>query len=132
MGLVEAALAADEEIRAELSKIIAAAAHMANRAVCQAQGDNSQVPWEDAPDWQCESAIKGVLAALKGATPEQSHEGWCAHKRADGWTFGQVKDAEAKTHPCLVPYAELPAGQKLKDEVYIATVRSMAKVLGLL
>jgi len=42
-----------------------------------------------------------------------------------------VKDTEKKEHPCFVPYAQLPPEQKYKDTLYLATVRSMAKALGL-
>lgn len=107
----------------------AAVAHEANRAYCIAIGDNSQMPWEQAPENIRASAIDGVAKALAGATPEQSHEGWCAFKVADGWVFGPVKDLAAKTHPCLVPYAELPPEQRRKDGLYIAVVRAMAEAL---
>lgn len=101
-------------------------AHEANRAYCRLLGDDSQPAWDDAPDWQRESAIKGIEGAMRGNTPEQSHESWTAEKVATGWTFGPVKDAEAKTHPCLVPYAELPPEQRVKDALYIAVVRAAA------
>jgi len=53
------------------------------------------------------------------------HESWCDFKRADGWVFGEVKDAGAKTHPCLVPYAELPEEQKIKDHLFSAIVTAL-------
>jgi hypothetical protein len=97
-----------------LSAQIARVCHEANRALQVLQGDPAVSPaWDDAPDWQCASAADGVVQALAGATPEQLHESWCEFKRADGWTYGPVKDAGARTHPCLVPYAELPAAQRL-------------------
>jgi hypothetical protein len=40
---------------------IAQIAHEVNRAYCKATGDNSQMPWEEAPDWQIASAINGVM-----------------------------------------------------------------------
>lgn len=110
-------------------EMIAAAAHEANRCLCIANGDDSQKHWEDAEQWQRDSAIKGIAVALAGATPEQQHEAWCVDKRADGWTFGEDKDAEKKTHPCLVPYDKLPAHQRSKDAVFIAVVTSMANAL---
>jgi len=90
---------------------IAAVCHAANQMLCLTQGDTSQPDWMQAPQWQRDSAVAGVMAIVKNpaTTPEQSHEGWLAHKRADGWTYGEVKDAAAKTHPCFRPYAELPA-----------------------
>lgn len=110
-------------------EVVACAAHMANRAVCIMNGDESQVPWSDAPEWQRESAIKGVSGALAGNTPEQQHEAWTQHKVAEGWVFGPEKDAERKTHPCLVPYAQLPPAQQVKDRVYIDTVRAVAALV---
>lgn len=103
----------------------ARAAHEVNRAYCEALGDHSQVPWDEAPDWQKESARNGVMPVLEGAGPEKSHEGWMAEKLATGWVYGAVKDAEKKTHPCMVPYVELPPEQRAKDAIYCAVVRQM-------
>jgi hypothetical protein len=108
----------------------AEAAHEANRIFCAVTGDGSQKPWWDAEEWQRKSAIEGVKVALAGATPEQQHEAWCDSKRRDGWAFGPVKDAAAKTHPCLVPYADLPPEQRAKDALYIAVVRGMSAACG--
>jgi hypothetical protein len=108
---------------------IAAAAHMANRALCLAQGDTSQLPWKDAPEWQRESALKGVVGALAGNTPEESHASWMAEKVATGWTYGPVKDPANKRHPCMVPYDALPPSQRIKDQVFIETVRAIGVVL---
>jgi len=107
----------------------ARAAHEANRAYCLALGDTSQPPWEQAPDWQRESALAGVVEALAGNTPEQSHEGWTRRKLAEGWTYGPVKDPEVKRHPCLVPYADLPPEQRAKDTLFLAVVRATAAAL---
>lgn len=116
--------------RAIVIEACARAAHEVNRAYCLALRDESQVSWETAPAWVRESALAGVRGALGcGATPEQTHEAWCAHKRAEGWVHGPVKDGEAKTHPCLVPYAELPEAQKRKDGLYLLVVQIMAAVL---
>ena len=107
---------------------IAQVVHEANRAYCQTIGDESQVAWADAPEWQRESAIKGVDGILSGAItrPEESHESWLAEKQRTGWTYGPVKDAEKKEHPCFVPYAELPAEQQAKDAIFFAIVRACA------
>jgi hypothetical protein len=37
---------------------IAKVCHEANRAYCQTISDNSQLPWEQAKEWQRASAIK--------------------------------------------------------------------------
>jgi len=101
--------------------------HEANRAYCQALGDYSQVPWDEAPDWQKESAILGVRLHLENpdAGPEASHESWVAHKIADGWAYGSVKDPAAKKHPCIVPFNELPREQQAKDFIFRAIVHAV-------
>jgi len=107
----------------------ARAAHEVNRAYCLALGDASQPPWEEAPDWQTTSARSGARGALAGATPEQSHRGWLTEKRATCWKLGPVKNPEEKEHPCLVPYAELPESQRAKDDLFVTTVRAVARAL---
>lgn len=109
----------------------AMAAHEMNRIYCQMLDDFSQPRWEDAPDWQRESARDGVRNIIDNdgeITPEQSHENWMTMKLAEGWTWGEIKDPEAKTHPCLVPYGELPEDQRAKDRLFIATVRSFLQL----
>lgn len=107
---------------------IAFVAHEANRAYCDTLNDFSQFPWSEAPEWQRDSAIAGVVSMLTGAlpSPEQLHESWSAFKRADGWVYGTIKDATMKTHPCLVPYAELPIEQRRKDVLFRAVVLALA------
>lgn len=102
--------------------------HAVNRAYCQSIGDDSQPEWAKAPDWQRESAINGVRYHVKhpDATPEDSHISWLAEKEANGWVYGEVKDADAKTHPCFVSYDELPADQQLKDALFIAVIHACA------
>lgn len=100
--------------------------HEANRAYCAALGDHSQPSWDDAPQWQKESAIHGVTAILADPTitPERSHELWSEEKVREGWTLGPYKNQVAKWHPCLVPYSELQAEQKAKDYIFGAIVRA--------
>jgi hypothetical protein len=88
-------------------------------------GDLSQPSWENAPDWQRSSARSGVRGALAGNTPEQSHEGWLAEKRAAGWSYGPVKNPDKKEHPCFVPYAQLDFSQRAKDGLYLEVVRAV-------
>jgi hypothetical protein len=106
---------------------VARVAHEVNRAYCQAIGDNSQPKWEDAPDWQKESAVKGVEfhAVNPNAGPEASHESWLEQKKQDGWKYGEVKDAEKKEHPCFVPFSELPKEQQAKDYLFRAVVHAL-------
>lgn len=105
---------------------IASVCHNVNKAYCDSIGDSSQVSWEDAPDWQKESCINGVKYALANpdGTPEQQHESWLADKIQDGWVYGDMKDVDKKTHPCIVPYEELPLSQRIKDYLFKGVVDS--------
>lgn len=106
---------------------IARVCHEINRAYCLALGDASQLSWEDAPQWQKESALLGVDLHLNNpdAGPEASHESWMRQKIADGWVYGGEKDAAAKMHPCLVPFAQLPKEQQAKDFLFRAVVHAL-------
>lgn len=106
---------------------IARVCHEANREYCARLGDLSQLQWSDAPLWQQESAIKGVLAIREGLVnrPEQAHESWSKEKVEAGWVWGPVKDPEKKTHPCLVPFSRLPVEQQAKDLLFFAVASAL-------
>lgn len=99
---------------------IARICHEANRALCLADGDTSQAAWDDAPQWQRDSALAGV--AFRDKNPEApasaTHDAWSADKIAAGWVHGDMKCAVAKTHPCLVPFDQLPPHQQAKDALF--------------
>lgn len=106
---------------------IARIVHEANRAYCYTIGDNSQPTWDDAPDWQKQSAINGVVFHHDNpsAGPSASHEDWLTKKIKDGWKYGLVKNPDTKEHPCCVPYDQLPEDQKKKDALFVAIVKSL-------
>lgn len=111
-------MATDEEI--------ARVAHEANRAWQVVTGDPAPSPsWDDAPEWQRSSAIDGVRHARDGATAEQLHQTWSDFKTGDGWVYGPVKDEPSRTHPCLVPYADLAPEQHRKDDLFQAIVTAL-------
>jgi len=106
---------------------VARVCHEANRAYCAALGDRSQLPWEDAPQWQRDSAINGVRFSWTNpdALPSASHENWLAEKRDQGWTYGPVKNPERKEHPCFVPYDDLPKEQRAKDYIFQGVAKAL-------
>lgn len=105
---------------------IARVCHEANRALQLAAAEPNPSPqWDQAPAWQQDAALHGVRAVRQGADPIQLHDQWCAQKLADGWRPGPVKDPLTKQHPCLVPYAELPAREQVKDRLFAAIVQAL-------
>lgn len=109
---------------------IAAVCHDANRRYCIALGDTTQPVWEEAPEWQRQSAINGVQFHIDNrfAHGIDSHENWMREKLANGWKYGPVKDPERKEHPCLMPYHELPLDQRIKDSIFVGVVRAILGV----
>jgi len=113
--------------KCELIEAIARVCHEANRAWCEANNDYSQKPWDEAEEWQRNSALAGVRFARANPDARDSaqHDAWSRDKIRDGWTYGAVKDASAKTHPCLVPFGELPHFQQAKDRLFKAIVGAL-------
>jgi hypothetical protein len=54
------------------------------------------------------------------------HGRWTAQKLLAGWRHGKVKDAEAKTNPCILAWDDLPDNERQKD---IDTVKKIPRFL---
>ncbi len=46
---------------------------------------------------------------------KNTHEVWSQSRINDGWRYGAARNDEAKEHPCLIPYEELPESEKEYD-----------------
>ena len=55
------------------------------------------------------------LTDLTELLAESTHDHWALQRMAEGWAYGPVRDDQAKTHPDLVPYGELPESEKEYD-----------------
>ena len=106
---------------------IAILCHEANRAYCKSIGDNSQVSWSEAPEWQKKSAINGVRFHLSNpdAKASASHDSWMHEKILAGWVYGVEKNEMNLTHPCILPYVDLPIEQQIKDHIFRSIVHGM-------
>ena len=102
--------------------------HDANASLCNSVGDHSQTSWDEAPEWQRESAVKGVQFHLANpdASASATHDIWLKEKAETGWVYGESKDAAAKTHPCIVPFERLPPEQQAKDHLFRGVVHALA------
>lgn len=43
------------------------------------------------------------------------HEVWAQSRIEQGWSYGEERNDELKTHPCLIPYEDLPEVEKAYD-----------------
>lgn len=56
------------------------------------------------------------------------HEVWSETRIKQGWSYGEQRNDELKTHPCLVPYEELPEEEKEYDRnTSIGTLKLILK-----
>jgi hypothetical protein len=55
------------------------------------------------------------LTELTERLAENTHDVWARQRLAEGWTWGPRRDDHARTHPCLVPYSQLPESEKEYD-----------------
>lgn len=110
---------------------IARFCHQSNKAYCEAIGDYTQVDWDDAEDWQKDSALAGVNMILEDpdTSVSSTHDSWLADKVSNGWTYGPIKDPVNKTHPCIVPFSHLPIEQQLKDKLFSSNVELMRELV---
>ena len=60
-------------------------------------------------------ALSEDLLALTEKIAENVHDIWAVVRMAEGWTYGDIKDAAVKTTPLLLPYADLPESEKDYD-----------------
>jgi len=59
------------------------------------------------------------------------HERWIKDKMAAGWTYAPPPRDDAKnTHPCLVPWEELPEEEKEKDRQAVRQIPKLLSQMG--
>lgn len=55
------------------------------------------------------------LLDLTEKIAENVHENWAEGRVKEGWIYGETRNDELKTTPCLVPYSELSESEKAYD-----------------
>lgn len=69
------------------------------------------------------------LESLVEQMSKNVHEIWAETRISQGWTFGEKRNDDLKTHPCLVPYEELPEEEKAYDRnTSIGTLKLIMKL----
>ncbi len=69
------------------------------------------------------------LEQLVEKMSENVHEVWSETRINQGWTYGEQRNDELKTHPCLIPYDELPESEKEYDRnTSIGTLKLIMKL----
>ncbi len=69
------------------------------------------------------------LISLVEDMSKNVHEVWAETRIRQGWTYGERRDDELKTHPCLIPYEELSEEEKEFDRnTSIGTLKLIMKL----
>lgn len=69
------------------------------------------------------------LEALVEQMSKNVHEVWSEARIKQGWIYGEQRNDVLKTHPCLVPYEELPEEEKEYDRnTSIGTLKLIMKL----
>ena len=57
------------------------------------------------------------------------HEVWAQSRMDQGWVYGPERSDALKTHPCLIPYEDLPEVEKAYDrDTALGTLRLICKL----
>jgi hypothetical protein len=76
-----------------------------------------------------EDDIPKELQSVIESLAERAHEHWTAQRIRDGWTWGPERDDQARTHPCLVPYADLRESDREYDRrVVIGALKALLEL----
>ena len=70
------------------------------------------------------------LSALVEQLAENNHDHWARQRIEAGWTYGPQRDDARKTHPDLVPYEDLPEGEKEYDRTSVVETLKVILILG--
>lgn len=69
------------------------------------------------------------LTPLGELIAENTHDTWAASRIAEGWMYGPQRDDARKTHPDLVPYADLTEEEKEYDRrTSVTTIKLILKL----
>jgi len=64
--------------------------------------------------------IERQCGPQRSRSPEELHGSWMQAYLDMGWVYGPKRDTEKKTHPDLVPYADLNPIERDIDAVFVA------------
>ena len=113
-------MAQQDELTEHRSRFVYDAARLAAQA---ANAPVIPVPWDEREEpfkAQFRKVIERQCGEQRSHSPEELHGSWMQSYFSMGWVFGEEYSREQKTHPDLVPYADLEQREQEKDAVFVA------------
>ncbi len=80
-------------------------------------------PWQEREEAFRKQFLKVIdrqTGDQRSSSPEELHGSWMQAYFEMGWKYGPERDTSFKTHPDLVPYADLGQLERDKDAVFVA------------
>lgn len=69
------------------------------------------------------------IIALAELISKNVHEVWAKMRLEEGWVYGEKRNDDLKTNPCIVPYEDLPEEEKAYDRnTALETLRLIIKL----
>ena len=79
----------------------------------------------DTSDIQLSEELNDLIEQMA----KNVHEVWAESRMEQGWSYGAERDDKLKTHPCLIPYEELPEVEKAYDrDTAVGTLKLISKL----
>jgi len=91
-------------------------------AAIAAQAPIIPEPWgEREADFKAQflKVIERQCGSQRSRSPEELHGSWMQAYFGMGWVYGEKRNVEKRTHPDLVPYADLGQLERDKDAVFV-------------
>ena len=93
------------------------------------QEEMNKVKYTPQPIDTTDVELPGELEQLVEQMSKNVHDVWAETRIKQGWKYGERRNDELKTHPCLVPYEELPEEEKEYDRnTSIGTLKLIMKL----
>lgn len=89
----------------------------------------NEIKYKPQPIDTSDVKLPSELEILVEEMSKNVHEVWAETRISQGWTYGEQRDDELKTHPCLIPYEELPELEKEYDRnTSVGTLKLILKL----
>jgi hypothetical protein len=74
--------------------------------------------------------LSSELLGFTEQLAEDVHDNWAQQRIAEGWVLGVERNDTNKTHPCLVPYGDLPESERVFDRNIALQTLKLITLLG--
>lgn len=112
-------------ISQRLLSLLAESVHEATKVFSEQVLSEGKKEWSLLNEAQQRKIMEAVQRTIQQRIedPVKAHEMWLEDMVKDGWRYGPEHNEEQKTHPCMLKYDALPAGQQTKDHLYLSILK---------